>query len=334
VSKLRDADYKLPDDQIEDPHSLSIERDIPILSDLDDEPKIIQARAAAGLPATKSDREILADTTGKPFAVVSVCIEHGVAECWQCRKQRRYEKDAAAEKRHQEILDQAQAENDALEAEKHRLEALEPKVEEVKPEDEIRNKWILEKDRDDPNVASSRPIDLDRFAKGQGLRKTFHLTVRAVADFTRRDDFARVPGISGLSDQDIELYRACASDNLSLEEMIARFGHAAGREEHIQQIEDLIMKHAFRVKLLLLPENFSRRYDSRDDEVERKQDKEVWRTGGGSIGGGFHTGKTTKYGRQRGLTSFDTRPPKTLPNDRDVSEPSDGGMPDHDDYDN
>ncbi|MGB7730003.1 MAG: hypothetical protein WBL50_18380 [Candidatus Acidiferrum sp.] len=165
-----------------------------------------------------------------------------------------------------------------------------PAVEIVAPDEAIRRKWLLEdQTKKHTSKAKTYAIDLERRSGGSSLRKTFKgMTERDVAGFTKHEEFAKSLGQANLDKVDVEMYRAVASGNYSgedgLKELIATYGHDAGRR--FPKVESLIIQHAFRIGLLVLPGGFGERppdpYPHDRDEREDMQDDEMrieWKKG-------------------------------------------------------
>lgn len=287
--------------------------DVPTLrADFDnDTPKIIVVRAALNLPIERADRDILADVLSKPFYAPGVCEEHGVADCWPCKKQRReesVEREEAGQKKLNDLasvnLIQSSPKIVSLQPDEtilNRWLAEKTQVCEERAVWEQRNNWILEKGK---GRTAQREIDASKLA--QGLRKVVGMSVREVAALTKDERFLKTFGMSGLDKENTEMYRAYASNNFKLEDMIQKYGRWAGEPETLLNLENQIMQHFFRVGMLILPEGFGERPDERDDRNEEKQNQEVLHSKGGSINGSVHRGKLRAGGQQRLLNSFRT----------------------------
>ena len=124
-------------------------------------------------------------------------------------------------------------------------------------------------------------------------------------------------------------YKDYANGNLSRDELKKK--HWDFNEEDILLIENRIVNHAFRMKLVaLLPENSSRSAEQQMAENWAREAKLISKTSGGAINGSIQAGKLDRYGRRCALNSFWTAP---LAETYGGWQPSEGGRgPDRDDY--
>jgi hypothetical protein len=162
-----------------------------------------------------------------------------------------------------------------------------PKIEKLEPDEAIRRKWQLE-DQAKKHTPKAKiyGIDLEKISGwGGSLREKFTgMTERDVAAFTRHDEFVKTLGKAYLDMADVEMYRAVASKNYTVDELIATYGVEAGM--HLPKVESLIIQHAFRIGLLALPEDFGKKptpsnpgaddqYARRGDEIADEQDRDL-----------------------------------------------------------
>jgi hypothetical protein len=116
--------------------------------------------------------------------------------------------------------------------------------------------------------------------------------------------------VTALSERESSFYRDYASNNLSVDRMVEK--HGAWTDDEIRDLENRIIRHATKVRLVeVLPDNSTDEYTRGLDEARAAAETSVDKSGGGSIGAsGVHRGKLGKYGDQRGLDDFRTPLPK------------------------
>jgi len=170
---------------------------------------------------------------------------------------------------------------------------LNPEVITIEPEEAIRREWLLEdqKKKHTPK-AKVYGIDLEKIAgvggAGGSLRSKFPgMDERDVAAFTRDEKFMPTLGQAGLDKVEVEMYRAVASRNYDVEELLATYG--AELSKRFGTIENLIIKHAFRIGRLVLPPDFGKkpptssdpasddRYAREREEMENERDRDLRR---------------------------------------------------------
>jgi hypothetical protein len=154
----------------------------------------------------------------------------------------------------------------------------------------------------------------------------------------RRRASSKVPTVSeprlkkttALSEKEVSFYRDYATNNLTVPHMIEK--HGAWTDDEIRELENRIIRHAAKVRLVeVLRDNSTDEYTRGLDEARQATEMSVDKAGGGSIGAsGIHRGKLGKYGDPRGLDDFRTPLPKMdgsgwSPSARD-------GAPERDDF--
>lgn len=131
---------------------------------------------------------------------------------------------------------------------------------------------------------------------------------------------------TALTDAETSFYKDLAASNLTVLEMVEK--HGAWSDDEICDLENRIIRHAAKVRLVVLPTSVSD--DAPGEYGDGEMEEAIKKTQGEEVGGQIHSGKRGKYDNQRGLDSFRTPlPHKTGPE----GSPSGGsGGPEHDDY--